>query len=134
MRVLSGLVREPRFENAALQTERFVVFGEFQRRLSDPQFLLSREVDKLLWGSAFPRKNTIGEEMSLLGVTPQRLEQILKNLLSNACKFTDAGNVKLQVSLDTNVQRFRNPVLRQAPSAISFAVSDTGIGIPRGKQ
>jgi len=78
VRVLSGLVREPRFENAALQTERFVVFGEFQRRLSDPQFLLSREVDKLLWGSAFPRKNTIGEEISLLSVTPQRLEQIFR--------------------------------------------------------
>src|SRR5256884_9910696 len=48
--------------------------------------------------------------------------------------FSDAGNVKVKVSLDTNVQRFRNPVPRKAPAAISFAVSDTGIGIPVDKQ
>lgn len=78
VRVLAGLVREPRFEQSELQTERFVVFGEFERRLSDPQFLLSRAVDELLWGSAFPRKNTIGEQMSLLGVTPRRLEELFR--------------------------------------------------------
>jgi HAMP domain-containing protein/signal transduction histidine kinase/ActR/RegA family two-component response regulator len=64
----------------------------------------------------------------------QRLQQVLKNLLSNAFKFTDSGGVKVHVLLDTNVQRFRSPVLRQSPAAIGFAVSDTGIGIPKDKQ
>jgi signal transduction histidine kinase/HAMP domain-containing protein/ActR/RegA family two-component response regulator len=64
----------------------------------------------------------------------QRLQQVLKNLLSNAFKFTDSGGVKVHVLLDTNVQRFRSAGLRQAPAALGFAVSDTGIGIPKDKQ
>ena len=47
----------------------------------------------------------------------RRLEQILRNLLSNAIKFTDAGSVELRVS-------------PHADGRISFAVEDTGIGIP----
>jgi CheY-like chemotaxis protein len=46
----------------------------------------------------------------------QRLEQILKNLLSNALKFTDSGEVSLRVSSDGKV--------------VSFAARDTGVGIP----
>ena len=52
---------------------------------------------------------------------PQRLGQVLKNLLSNALKFTDKGAVALHVS--------RNP-----DDTLSFAVKDTGIGIPPHQQ
>ena len=76
VRLLADLVRDPRFEDHELQTERFVVFGEFQRRMSEPPFQLQRGLDMLLWGPSFNRKNTIGNEMSLLGVTPKRLEEI----------------------------------------------------------
>ncbi|MES2438398.1 MAG: response regulator [Verrucomicrobiota bacterium] len=52
---------------------------------------------------------------------PQRLEQVLKNLLSNALKFTERGTVTLRVSA--------------APDdRMAFAVSDTGIGIAAEKQ
>jgi CheY-like chemotaxis protein/signal transduction histidine kinase/CHASE3 domain sensor protein len=52
---------------------------------------------------------------------PQRLGQILKNLLSNACKFTERGAIALRVSAAPGGQ-------------VAFAVQDSGIGIPPEQQ
>lgn len=76
VKLLAGLVRDPRFENAELQTERFVVFGELERELSDARYHLHREVSRSLWGEAWPRKNTGGETLPLLAVTTARLKEI----------------------------------------------------------
>jgi HAMP domain-containing protein/CheY-like chemotaxis protein/signal transduction histidine kinase len=59
---------------------------------------------------------------------PTRLQQILKNLLSNAFKFTVEGSVTLDISLvrEHHLSSVQGP-------AIAFAVSDTGIGIPPDK-
>jgi signal transduction histidine kinase/DNA-binding response OmpR family regulator/CHASE3 domain sensor protein len=54
----------------------------------------------------------------------QRLEQVLKNLLSNALKFTEEGSVKLSVYLNGEVEN---------NSLVCFEVVDTGIGIPEDK-
>ena len=64
----------------------------------------------------------------------KRLLQVLKNLLSNALKFTDRGGVRLHVSVATSGWSTDHPVLKQAPSVAEFSVSDTGIGIPSEKQ
>jgi CheY-like chemotaxis protein/signal transduction histidine kinase/HAMP domain-containing protein len=64
----------------------------------------------------------------------KRLQQVLKNLLSNAFKFTSSGGVQLKVSASTAGWSPNHPVLSQAPSVVSFEVSDTGIGIPAEKQ
>jgi signal transduction histidine kinase/CheY-like chemotaxis protein/HPt (histidine-containing phosphotransfer) domain-containing protein len=56
---------------------------------------------------------------------PSRLRQVLVNLINNALKFTSAGRVVLEVSVDALVD---SDVL------LRFVVSDTGIGIPREKQ
>jgi signal transduction histidine kinase/CheY-like chemotaxis protein/CHASE3 domain sensor protein len=65
---------------------------------------------------------------------PRRLQQILKNLLSNAFKFTDRGEVVLRISPATPGMYFNKATLNQAASVIAFAVSDTGIGVSPEKQ
>src|SRR5262249_21214973 len=58
------------------------------------------------------------ENLGVLIVDPMRLRQILLNLLSNACKFTKQGEIKLQARKVANGGNF-----------VEFAVSDTGIGM-----
>ncbi|HTF81709.1 MAG TPA: response regulator, partial [Cytophagales bacterium] len=64
----------------------------------------------------------------------QRLNQILKNLLSNAFKFTEKGEVKLRVYQANKEWKTRIPSLDNAQAVIAFEISDTGIGIPKDKQ
>src|SRR5579872_3245271 len=65
---------------------------------------------------------------STLSTDPTRLQQILKNLLSNAFKFTSEGSVTMSISIMTD-HYFANV---QGP-VVAFAVTDTGIGIPSDK-
>ena len=65
---------------------------------------------------------------------PKRLQQVLKNLLSNAFKFTEHGGVRLNVAVASGGWSPENTTLRGVPSVVSFEVSDTGVGIPPEKQ
>jgi HAMP domain-containing protein/CheY-like chemotaxis protein len=64
----------------------------------------------------------------------KRLQQVLKNLLSNAFKFTAQGSVRLTVSEVAGGWSHDHPVLSQAAAIVAFEVSDSGIGIPLEKQ
>ncbi len=73
-------------------------------------------------------KNIIFEIISnqapvILKTDKMRLEQILKNLISNALKFTNRGTVSLEIKTNTDDDKI-----------ICFIVKDTGIGIPLDKQ
>nr|WP_232789582.1 HAMP domain-containing protein [Streptomyces jeddahensis] len=62
----------------------------------------------------------------------QRIQQILRNLLSNALKFTSSGQVKLRVERADGME-FTEQTLREADAVVAFSVTDTGIGIPPDK-
>jgi HAMP domain-containing protein/CheY-like chemotaxis protein/signal transduction histidine kinase len=64
----------------------------------------------------------------------KRLQQVLKNLLSNAFKFTELGGVRLSVSIGKSGWSEEHPILSKAASVVAFEVADTGIGIPLDKQ
>ncbi len=64
----------------------------------------------------------------------KRLQQVLKNLLSNAFKFTEVGGVRLSVSQARSGWTGGHPILGNAASVVALEVADTGIGIPFEKQ
>ena len=118
-----------RIESGAVEIEaevtRFAEIGEFIERTFRPiaenkHLELVAEIDSRL--------------PATLTTDSRRLEQILKNLLSNAFKFTEQGSVRVQIAPATAGWELNHPVLSRVPEVISFAVSDTGIGIPANKQ
>jgi HAMP domain-containing protein/signal transduction histidine kinase/CheY-like chemotaxis protein len=63
----------------------------------------------------------------------KRLTQVLKNLLSNAFKFTEQGSVRLTVARAFGGWDASIPTLQHAPEVVAFSITDTGIGIPESK-
>ena len=136
--ILADLVRQPRFVKDELNRERFVVLGEYQRRLSEPTFSLQRSVDMLLWGDAYIRKNTIGEEMSVLAVTPEHLDEIFRRYyVPNNSALVVTGDVNVPAVLQMAHHAFdgwtrredpfvRHPVPPMAPLTASRAVVVVG--------
>ncbi|MGC3974466.1 MAG: response regulator [Nitrospira sp.] len=64
----------------------------------------------------------------------KRLQQVLKNLLSNAFKFTSHGHVTFRIRRAVTGWSLDHAVLSTVPTVVAFEVSDTGIGIPVEKQ
>jgi HAMP domain-containing protein/signal transduction histidine kinase/CheY-like chemotaxis protein len=64
----------------------------------------------------------------------KRLQQVLKNLLSNALKFTERGSVRLHIERAAGGWSANHPLLSRSRNVIAFSVTDTGIGIPQEKQ
>jgi HAMP domain-containing protein/CheY-like chemotaxis protein/signal transduction histidine kinase len=64
----------------------------------------------------------------------KRLQQVLKNLLSNAFKFTAQGGVQMRIYGASSGWSPEHPVLKGAPTVVAFEVADSGIGIPTEKQ
>ena len=73
---LSSAVRGPLFRTDELAQERAVVIGEYDRAESSPFYDLSTAVGKALWGSAWPRKNPLGERAAILAATPEKMRAI----------------------------------------------------------
>ena len=69
-----------------------------------------------------------------MATDPQRVQQILNNLFSNAFKFTEKGKVEFIAEMASSGWSPSNDVLNRAEHVIAFRVVDTGIGIPLEKQ
>ncbi|HYL73976.1 MAG TPA: response regulator, partial [Bryobacteraceae bacterium] len=78
----------------------------------------------------------LGNSMAteIMHTDAKRLQQVLKNLLSNALKFTEHGSVRLTLDKATGGWSPNHMILSRAKSVIAFSVADTGIGIPTDKQ
>ncbi len=77
---------------------------------------------------------TLGEPLpGMLKTDVRRLQQVLKNLLSNAFKFTERGSVSVSMKQVNKGWRRASASLEKAPAVIAFEVTDTGIGIAREK-
>jgi PAS domain S-box-containing protein len=101
-----------------------ITLEEIDFKLSD---VLEAVVDIMLMRAQQKRielRAEIGEALSMLRGDPDRLRQVLINLVANAIKFTDKGRVVLRAEPDPE---------RPEPGALRFSVSDTGIGIPPEK-
>jgi two-component system sensor histidine kinase/response regulator len=65
---------------------------------------------------------------------PLRLGQILLNLIGNAIKFTQRGEIVVAVSVESESRDSEDPILNDSEYRLHFSVADTGIGIPVEKQ
>jgi len=92
---MNAAVRYPLFLKEEMINENPVVDGEFQRAESSPMFYLFQEMDHLMWGDNYSRKNVIGDHDVILNATPEKMKIIQdKYYHPNNSIIVVAGNVK----------------------------------------
>jgi HAMP domain-containing protein/CheY-like chemotaxis protein/signal transduction histidine kinase len=129
LNLISDILDLSKIESGTVSVEaEEILFGSLLETVARP-FRHEAENRKLLFEVTGDPKMGRG-----LVTDSKRLQQVLKNLLSNAFKFTEQGSVRLAVSSASSGWSPDHPILSGAGSVISFAVSDTGIGIPPEKQ
>ena len=78
IRFIAAALRRPLFRQDELERERQVVLGEYDRAESNPFSALTNRTGKVLWGSAWSRKDALGERPAILATTPEKLRAIQK--------------------------------------------------------
>jgi signal transduction histidine kinase/HAMP domain-containing protein/ActR/RegA family two-component response regulator len=103
--------------------------------LSQLQALMVREFEHVARGKGLAFSvDVLPGTPDVIVTDPQRLRQVLKNLLSNAFKFTEQGEVSLQISVAESGWSRESELLSAAPSVLALSVRDTGVGIDRVHQ
>jgi zinc protease len=74
--LLAAALRTPLFRSDELERERAVVIGEYDRAESNPFYALTTATGKALWGTAWSRKNPLGERAVILRTTPEQMRTI----------------------------------------------------------
>jgi zinc protease len=92
--LLASALRTPIFRAEELERERAVVIGEYDRAESNPGYALQTAMGKALWGSAWSRKNPLGEREVILKTTPDQMRVIQqKYYVPNNTAIIVAGDV-----------------------------------------
>jgi signal transduction histidine kinase/HAMP domain-containing protein/ActR/RegA family two-component response regulator len=129
LKLLNDVLDLAKVESGTVTLER----GELV--LADLQDALEREFRPVAEQKGLSFTMELGLDAQPMIVTDSgRLRQVLKNLLANAFKFTERGDVNLQVSQPDSGWGPGNHELDRAPHVTAFSVSDTGIGIAADAQ
>jgi CheY-like chemotaxis protein/signal transduction histidine kinase/HAMP domain-containing protein len=129
LNLISDILDLSKIESGTVTVECEDLLFTHLRETIDRNFRHEAEARKLSFTADFDQR--LGGAIT---TDSKRLLQVLKNLLSNAFKFTERGGVRLHVGIATGGWSSDHPTLSQAPSVVEFSVSDTGIGIPPEKQ
>jgi zinc protease len=96
--LMASALRSPLFRQDELERERAVVIGEYDRQESNPYYALQTSMGKLLWGTAWSRKNPLGERAVILRTTPEQMREIQR-------KYYVPNNMALIVTGDVNADQ-----------------------------
>ena len=108
LELLGDLVRDPDFDRQALEEELLVVRGELLRLASDPYRILNHVSNMALWGSAFQRKNIIGNLNTILTAEPDRLrDHYRRYYVPNNAALIVSGDVDADEIFEWAQDRFR---------------------------
>lgn len=95
---------------------------------------VNQSFEQVMTGKKLELKTEIQEDVPESIITDiQRVQQIIKNLFSNAIKFTTSGEIKLQIGIPNKETIFSNSELN-VKNTVALSVIDTGIGIPEEKK
>jgi zinc protease len=97
MRFLDAALRGAQFRQDELDREKQVVLGEYDRAESSPWFRLDQAMGKVLWGSFWSRKNTIGDRDVIGAVTSDQMK-VIRDLyyVPNNSALIVAGDVRAE--------------------------------------
>jgi HAMP domain-containing protein/CheY-like chemotaxis protein/signal transduction histidine kinase len=129
LNLISDILDLSKIESGTVTVECEELLFTHLRETIERNFRHEAEARKLSFTADFDQR--LGRAIT---TDSKRLLQVLKNLLSNAFKFTERGGVRLHVGIATGGWSNEHPTLGQAPSVLEFSVSDTGIGILPEKQ
>ncbi len=129
LNLISDILDLSKIESGTVTVECEELLFTHLRETIERNFRHEAEARKLSFTADFDSRLT-----RAITTDSKRLLQVLKNLLSNALKFTERGGVRLHIGVATGGWSSEHPILSQVPSVVEFSVSDTGIGIPPEKQ
>jgi CheY-like chemotaxis protein/signal transduction histidine kinase len=129
LNLISDILDLSKIESGTVTVESEDLLFTHLRETVERNFRHEAEARKLTFLTDFDAQ--LGRQIT---TDSKRLMQVLKNLLSNAFKFTAQGSVRLHVGVAKSGWTADHPILSQAPAVVEFAVTDTGIGIAPEKQ
>jgi len=74
--LLADLVVEPKFRGGDIESEMKIVIGEYERSASEPTFTLRDRSERMLWGTAWSRKDPLGTPVSIQAISKNRLREV----------------------------------------------------------